>query len=250
MKERSTWRSDRLGEDVTLVRWGATGAPVLLFPTAGGDAEEVERFHMLDAASELLAAGRVKVYSCDSVAGRALVREEGTPRHRGRMQDRFQEYVYHEVVPAIRADCRTGDIEIIAAGASIGAFNALAHVTRYPDVFSRALCMSGTFDLSRFLGPGDPGPEFRSSSPLHFLPGLSAAHLGKLRERFVLFASGEGEAEDIGESWRAARLLGDLGVPNRVDSWGPEWKHDWPLWRRMFPQYLEELTRPGESGPL
>jgi esterase/lipase superfamily enzyme len=242
VKERSTWHSERLSESVTLVRWGATGTPVLLFPTAGGDAEEVERFHLLDAASALLAAGRVKIYSCDSVAGRALVGKEGTPRHRGWVQDRFQEYVYHEVVPAIRADCRTDDIEIIAAGASIGAFNALAHVTRYPDVFCRALCMSGTFDLTRFVGDGDPGPEFEASSPLHFLSRLSAPHLAKLRERFVLFASGEGEAEDIGESWRAARMLGDLGVPNRVDSWGPGWKHDWPLWRAMLPQYLEELT--------
>jgi esterase/lipase superfamily enzyme len=243
VKERSTWRSDRLGEDVTLVRWGVSGAPVLLFPTAGGDAEEVERFHLLDVASDLLAAGRVKIYSCDSVAGRALVKAEGSPRHRGWVQDRFQEYVYHEVVPAIRADCRTGDIEIIAAGASIGAFNALAHVVRYPDVFRSALCMSGTFDLVRFIKDGQPGPEFLASSPLHYLHRLSDEHLAKLRERFVLFASGEGEAEDIGESWRAARRLGELGVPNRVDSWGPDWKHDWPLWRKMFPQYLDELTR-------
>ncbi len=59
----------------------------------------------------------------------------------------------------------------------------------------------------------------------------------------MLFASGEGEAEDIGESWRVAKMLGDVGIPNRVDSWGPDWKHDWPLWRKMFPQYLDELTK-------
>lgn len=242
MKERTSWRSQRLGEDVTLVRWGSYGAPVLLFPTAGGDAEEVERFHMLDVASELLDEGRVKIYSCDSVAGRALVKSEGTPRRRGWVQDRFQEYVYHEVVPAIRMDCRTDDIEIIAAGASIGAFNALAHVVRYPDVFRSALCMSGTFELARFIKDGDPGPEFRASSPLSLIERLSDEHLEKLRTRFVLFASGEGEAEDIGESWRAANALGNRGIPNRVDSWGPDWKHDWPLWRKMFPQYVRELT--------
>ena len=31
------------------------------------------------------------------------------------------------------------------------------------------------------------------------------------------------------------------GVPNRVDSWGTDWKHDWPTWRRMLPQYLDEI---------
>ena len=32
------------------------------------------------------------------------------------------------------------------------------------------------------------------------------------------------------------------GIPNRVDNWGPDWDHDWPTWRAMLPQYLDELT--------
>ena len=43
MKEATGWHSERLGTEVRLVRWGRYGPPVLLFPTAGGDAEEVER---------------------------------------------------------------------------------------------------------------------------------------------------------------------------------------------------------------
>ncbi len=242
MKERTSWHSDRLGGDVGVVRWGEVGTPVLIFPTAGGDAEEIERFHVISALSDLLADGRLKVYSCDSVAGRALATSEGSPRHRGRVQDAFQEFVFHEVVPAIRADCQDESVEIVTAGASIGAFNALAHLVRYPHVFSKALCMSGTFDLSKFIKDGDPGPEFRSSSPVHYAEHLDGEHLEKLRTRFALFASGEGKAEDIGESWRAAEALGAKGIPNRVDSWGPEWDHDWPLWRKMLPQYLAEMV--------
>ena len=54
-----------------------------------------------------------------------------------------------------------------------------------------------------------------------------------------------GEAEDIGESWRVARVLGDKRVPNRVDSWGEEWDHDWPTWRNMLVKYLDEMTADG-----
>ena len=68
--------------------------------------------------------------------------------------------------------------------------------------------------------------------------------LERFRTRYVLLASGEGEAEDIGESWRMADVLGGKGIPNRVDSWGGEWRHDWVTWRRMFPQYLAELAPP------
>jgi esterase/lipase superfamily enzyme len=41
-----------------------------------------------------------------------------------------------------------------------------------------------------------------------------------------------------------ADVLGAKGIPNRVDSWGRDWRHDWVTWRKMFPQYLTELTAP------
>ena len=71
---------------------------------------------------------------------------------------------------------------------------------------------------------------------------MEGPRLEALRKRFVLLASGEGEAEDINESWRAAQVLGARGIPNRVDSWGTEWKHDWPTWRNMLHKYVEELA--------
>jgi len=245
VKERSTWHSERLGQDVTVVRWGTFGAPLLIFPTAGGDAEEIERFQIISTLEQELAAGRIKIYSCDSVAGRAMVGEEGSPGHRMWLMDQFQEFVRHELVPAIRTDCRSEDIEIVTAGASIGAFNALAALCRYPDVFRAALCMSGTYDLMRFLKAPATG-DFVRASPLHWLNGLGeSTHLSRLRERYVLLASGEGRAEDIGESWRVARLLGSKGIPNRVDSWGAEWHHDWPTWRNMLRRYVDELFPEG-----
>jgi esterase/lipase superfamily enzyme len=240
----SRWRSDRLLRDVTLVRWGTVGRPVLIFPTAGGDAEEIERFLMIDALEPLIGAGRIKVYSCDSVAGQALITREGSARHQMWVLNQFHQYVRHEVAPAIRADCRTPDIEVWTAGASIGAFHAVAAACRFPDVFARVLAMSGTYDLRRFYeaGPNDFSDEFWVSSPVHFVPTLAGRHLDVLRTRFVLLASGQGRAEDIGESWRMADVLGKQGVPNRVDPWGPEWHHDWVTWRRMLPQYLDEWT--------
>jgi pimeloyl-ACP methyl ester carboxylesterase len=39
--------------------------------------------------------------------------------------------------------------EIIAAGASVGAFNALASVCRYPHLFRAAVCMSATYHVEQ-----------------------------------------------------------------------------------------------------
>ena len=214
---------------------------MLLLPTAGGDAEEAERRGLVDACSHLLGAGRIKLYSCDSVAGHLMQQGIGEPAWRMRMLDEFHHAVRHEVVPAIHADSGGRQLPIVTAGASIGAFNAVALLCRFPGVFRAALGMSGTYDLQRFYH-GQFSDHLYFASPLHFLPDLTGQQLEQLRQRFVLLASGEGAWEDVGESWRLAEVLGDKGVPNRVDSWGAEWPHEWHTWLAMLPQYLDELT--------
>jgi esterase/lipase superfamily enzyme len=239
------WYSERLQRPVRIARWGHWGQPLLLFPTAGGDAEEVERMGLVGALRPLIDAGRLKVYSCDSVAGRALLTQEGNPQHRMWVQDQYHRYVRHEVVPAIHTDSGAPEDGIWTAGASIGAFNAVAMVCRFPHLFSRAIGMSGTYDLRRFFHAPPHGftDEFRVSSPLHFLGDLPEEHLAALRRCFILLLSGEGRAENLSESWAMANALGRRGVPNRVDSWGPDWHHDWPSWRVMLPGTLDRWTR-------
>lgn len=240
-KTRRGWWSPRLKADVQLVRWGTAGTPLLLFPTAGGDAEECERFLMLRALAPHLESGRIRVYSVDSMSGRVWIDGTSTGAKRAETQIRFDAFVHTEVVPAIRADCRSGDVKIVTAGQSIGAFNALSSLCRHPDDFATAICMSGTYDLTGWMN-GEHTLDFHYASPLHFLPYLGEGEqLAALRDRFVVLAVGRGRAERPQNSWRMANVLGSKGIPNRVDAWGPEWPHDWPTWRAMLPRYVEEL---------
>lgn len=242
MKEYTRWYSERVEREVGFARWGHYGAPVLLFPTAGGDAEEAERMGLIDALWPLIDAGRIKVYSCDSVNGQVLLAGDFSPEHYCWIQNQFDAYVYHEVVPAIRMDCKSPAIEIITTGASIGAFNAVASLCRHPDVFRLAIALSGHFDLEHFLH-GRYTEDFYFSSPLHYLPNLGeGAQLDLLRQRFILMVYGEGRWEDPDDNWRMAQVLGAKGIPNRVDVWGPQYDHDWPAWREQLPKYLSELA--------
>lgn len=243
MKINAKWHSPRLRQDIQVVRWGHYGMPVLLFPTAGGDAEECERFLMLKALAPLLEAGKIKVFACDSVGGKTLIDSSLPPPHKAWMQRQFLGFVRNELVPAIRTDCQDPNIGVVAAGASIGAYNALLSITSHPDVFTHAICMSGTYVLDRFL-PNFHNPDVHFISPLHFLPYLDdSEHLALLRKRFVLLATGEGKWEAPNESWRVGNLLGSKGIPNRVDLWGKDYHHDWVTWRDMLPKYLAELTK-------
>lgn len=236
------WYSERMRCEAALSRWGAVGQPVLIFPTAGGDSEEVMRWKVIDALGPLLAQGRIKIYSCDSIGGQVWFRRDGSPEHRMWMQHQFHQYVKHEVVPAIRKDCNSSDIPIWTAGASIGAFHAVAAVCRFPDIFHRALGMSGTYNIMRFIEVDWFTEEYFVSSPLQFVPTLAGPHLDELQKRFIVLASGAGRAENMGESWHMAHVLGQKGIPNRVDPWGTDWHHDWPTWRKMLPHYLGEWT--------
>jgi esterase/lipase superfamily enzyme len=230
-----------LEQEIALIRWGHWGQPVLLFPTAGGDAEEPERMGLIGNIAPLIEAGRIKVYCCDSIAGRALAAKWGSVEQRCRLLNQFEDYVAHEAVPAIRADCREDNIEVITAGASIGAFKAVAVTCRYPGLFRAAIAMSGTYDLERLFGFGGT-TDYYFSAPICFMTGLAEGpDLDALRRRFILMAYGEGRWERPDEAWRMADVLGGKGVPNRVDVWGPEYDHDWPTWRQMLPVYLNEL---------
>ena len=107
MKDVFRWHSPHVEQEVQLVRWGTYGTPVLLFPTAGGDAEEIERFHLIGALRPLLEGGRIKIYSIDSIAGKAWISREHSAEFCSWLQNMFDALVYHEVVPAIRGGAAT-----------------------------------------------------------------------------------------------------------------------------------------------
>jgi esterase/lipase superfamily enzyme len=157
------------------------------------------------------------------------------------VQKQYDEFIRQEVVPFIREDCQSDSLDVMTAGASIGALNALISVCRHPDVFSHALCVSGTFDVQKWL-QGQWFDDFYYQSPLMFVPNLAdGPQLEKLRQRMVLLVTATGKNEDPEQSWKVANALGSRGVPNRVDLWDESYPHDWVTWREMFPRYVQEM---------
>ena len=188
----------------------------------------------------------------DYVPGTVWLKEDNRVPAATRAQSGFDEFVAEELVPAIARDCGAKSPEelgMIVAGASIGAYNALAALCRHPSLFKEAICMSGTYELSKFID-GDMDEAWYFASPLHFLPNLAEEHpqLVSLRKSHVLLVHGTGRWEDPEETWAVADVLGSRGIPNHVEEWGPEWDHDWPLWRKFLPEKLRERLC-GEGDP-
>jgi esterase/lipase superfamily enzyme len=225
-KQAWTWPTQRLPEPARLVRWGHFGIPVVIFPTAGGDLEEIERFHLIEALAELIDQGRIKTYSVDGIAVRAYLSGNASQADCARLQDRYDSYLYEEVLPRIRQDCHDDRIEPILVGASLGAAVAVGTLLRHPDAFRAAIGLSGRYD------------------PVSLMQNLSESSLERLRQRTIVLGSGAGNYEDPDDSRRMSDACASKGIPCRLSLWGPARDHTWSTWRDLLPGLLAEQLAP------
>ena len=229
----------RLEQEITLVRWGHWGQPVLVFPTAGGDAEEIERMQ-LDRRARAADRGGPD----QGLFLRQPRRARASPPNWGSVEYRCALLEPLRGLRRRRRWCRRS-APTAATTASrwsrpaprIGAFKAVAVTCRYPWLFRAAIGMSGTYDLERLFGfQGTDGLLLLGAAQLPAEPRRRARSSTQLRRRFIVLAFGQGRWEDPDEAWRMAGVLGAKGMPNRVDPWGPDYDHDWPTWRQMLPR--------------
>jgi esterase/lipase superfamily enzyme len=242
MRQEWTWRSPALDRDMSVCRWGFYGKPVLIFPTAGGDYLECERYMLIKSIKPLVEAGKIKVYACGSISGDGWLDSEAKPWHRTFLQARFDEYLVRELCPFIKQESGDTASRFAAVGASLGAYNALNAATKHPQWFDLAVCMSGTYDFKRWMD-GHVDDNYYFNMPLHFLPNLGEGRqLELLRSSRFLLASGQGRAEAPWESVWIANIMKSKGIPHFLEIWGADVHHDWPTWRAMLPMFLDRLV--------
>ena len=225
--------------------FGHHGRPVLVFPAQEGKRYEWEERGMVAAISDLIDAGRVKLYcvdSWDSVIWHDdwLPLEERARRHRG-----YEDWLLHHVVPLIHADCG-GFQEILTTGVSFGAFHAANLTLRRGDLFPLALCLSGIYDVSS-VGWGERGDAVYFNNPTDYVAGLGGDHLDWLRsEVSLLLVVGRGAWEDstgsLEQTHRFAALLAEKGIRHELDVWGEDAPHDWPAWRAQIAHHLPRFV--------
>jgi len=227
--------SEILDRPVHLWRFGHFGAPLLVFPSASGMAHEWQMHGMIDALSELIDGGRLKLYCTETNVAEAWTRREGDPHWRIQRHMAFERYVVQELAPWIREDCRTPTIPIATTGTSLGAFYAANFALKSPEVFNYALCMSGRYDISEFLG-GLGTTDTYYNNPMAYVPNLDGAELDRVRGRSHLaLVCGQGKWEDgnVDETRNFAAVLAGKGISHQLDIWGHDVSHEWIWWKRQ-----------------
>src|SRR5207237_2119947 len=142
------------------------------------------------------------------------------------------------VAPTIHGDCG-GRVAIATAGVSLGAYHAVNTALRRPDLFPRALGMSGNYDPTAWDGWGDSGDAVYFNAPLMYLEHMHGDHLEWLRRSvFVQLCVGRGAWEEqptqaLPSTLAFGALLEAKGIPHGLDVWGEDTPHDCPSWAEL-----------------
>ena len=232
------WYSPSLNKNMEIAMYGHYGPALLLIPTAAADYLEYERFLLLDVIQPYIEAGKVKVFSINSINSESWLNSKMHPRHKSIRHQQFNNYVTKEVVPYIKHNT-SEETGIITCGASLGALHAANMYFRRPDLFAGTIAMSGVYDLTSYTdGYFDEDVYF--NSPMHYLEKLDDDYFLPMlrRSKHVHILTGSGDYESPSASRNFSNLLSHKGIPHELDVWGPDMRHDWPTWRAMLPHYL------------
>ena len=239
IRQLTSWYSPRLNKEMPLACYGDYGFALLLVPTAAADFLEYERFQLIDVLAPHINAGKVKVFSINSINNESWLNNEMHPPHKAIRHQQFNDYVYEEVIPFIKGSTSV-ETPVIISGASFGALHSMNLFLKRPDLINGVIAMSGVYDLSEYTkGYFDEDVYF--NSPQHYMPNLTDHFQleGIRRSNHLHIFSGSGDYEDPAASGSFARILYEKGINYELDIWGEEWRHDWTTWRKVLPHYLD-----------
>ncbi|MFY7901102.1 MAG: esterase family protein [Chitinophagaceae bacterium] len=238
-KYTTSWHSPSLNKEMPIVTYGYYGFCLLLIPTAAADYLEYERFQLIQSLEPLINAGKLKVYSIDSMNKESWMNNSMIPEHKAIRHNQFNQYVFNEVIPYIRNQSGNNTF-VYTCGASFGALHAMNLFLKRPDIINGVISMSGVYDLTEYT-KGFWDNQVYYNSPCHYVPNLNDDwYIEKIKaSHHIHIYTGSGDHEDPEANRRFSKILWDKGIWHDLSIWGKDIKHDWPTWRKMLPFIID-----------
>lgn len=233
-KEYHRWFSPSLQRHMDLLIFGHGGAKVLVFPTSKGKFFEWQDRGVWDRLSDWINAGYFQFYCVDSVDAESWYNWGAHPGHRAWRQTQYDNYLYHEIMPLMRA--KNQHPFTITMGASFGAYHAMNFALKHPEMVNRVLAMSGLYDIS-YWASGYNGEHVYMNNPTWYIPGENDPHRLSLLQRMEIIMVVGRDDPLLERSRQMSGVLWSKGIGNALREWDG-WCHDWPYWERMIRAYL------------
>lgn len=234
MKEiHQRWYSPTLGREIDMLTFGHWGYPLLLFPTSMGKYHENKDFQLIDSIKDYINQGRVKVYCIDGIDQDSWYAKHLSPDVRAHNHSIYDKFLSEELVETIKKECNVERIGV--GGCSFGGYHALNFAFKHPDKVAYMFSMSGAFDIRSFMnGHSDDNVYF--NNPIDFIQNEESWKFNHIK-----IALGTSEWDIcLDDNLKMSQLLSQKGINHWLDIRG--WQtHDWPLWRKMLPDYVSQM---------
>ena len=238
VREIHQWYSPALNKEMPIAVYGHYGFALLMVPTAAADYLEYERFELINALKPFIDAGKLKIFSVNSINTESWMNKQMEGAHKAIRQNQFNDYIFNEVVPFIKS-MTSQDTPIITCGASFGAFHSMNLFLKRPDLINGVIAMSGVYDLMEYTD-GFYDDQVYFNSPMHYLPNLTDHNtLEQIRRGKIIMATGSGNNEDPEANRRFSNVLHSKSIPHDLEVWSADIHHDWPTWRKMLPHFID-----------
>ncbi len=235
MKEQLiNWFSPNLSRDMKMLVFGHSGYPVVLFPTSMGSYHENKDQGLIESAKWYLEQGLIQIYCPGSIDKDSFYNKKIHPVHRIQNHIWYDKMICHEIVEKIRHNSPSG--KVVMAGCSFGGYHAANFTFRHPGYVSHLFSMSGAFDIKSFMD-GFHNDDVYFNTPEDFIYGLEDPNLWQID--VVLGTSNWDICLDA--NLKMSKVLSHKSIEHWLDIRTNQ-KHDWPVWREMFPHYLSRLN--------
>src|SRR5438067_967587 len=131
----TSWYSPSLNKEMPIATYGHYGFALLMVPTASADYLEYERFQLIETVRPLIEAGKLKIFSINSINNESWMNDGMDPRKKAVRHQQWNAYVFNEVVPFIKSNT-SAETLIITCGASFGALHSANLFFKRPDILN------------------------------------------------------------------------------------------------------------------
>lgn len=240
-REYHKWYSDHLGREMELLVFGHGGRAVLLFPTRMARFYDYENWGIVNALSNQVENGEIQLFCVDSIDGESFYNQSVFPSVRMDRHLQYEHYILDEVLQFIHNRNKTDWIESV--GFSMGAYHAINIAMKHPQLFKKAVGISGRYDLTHSISQfydllnGFQSDLVYYNMPTQYLPNLNDNELIKSIQCMEIILV-IGEDDPFLESNKSlSKLLWEKGINNQLYIWGEE-AHRPHYWRKMAPFYI------------
>ncbi|MBV8372368.1 MAG: esterase family protein [Candidatus Eremiobacteraeota bacterium] len=218
--------SPALQRPMEMLHFGDRGFGVVMFPTSMGSFHQYEDMHTVGWLADKIEAGFIQLFCVDSVDAESWYNKQAAPAQRAQRHGQYDRYLRDEIVPFVQA--RSGRADLGVFGCSFGAYHAANFAGRYPGIVSKAVCLSGVYDIHQFLdGYWDDTCYF--NCPTAYIPNMDEEWIARLR--LVQWTIATGEYDSLVDDNRGfSALLWGRGVENHAEIWPGVFGHDWRWW--------------------